>query len=146
MEQITLYYRQGSSDKIYQASIEPKGDGYVVHFAFGRRGTTLQTGTKTTSPVDYAQAKGFYDRLVREKTTKGYTPGVDGTPYLQTAKAQHVSGLLPQLLNPVEESDIERLIADPAFALQEKLDGRHLLLRKDRDSVSGINRLSLEVD
>ena len=52
MEQTTLYYRQGASDKVYQASIEPRGDQYIVAFAYGRRGTTLQTGIKTQTPVD----------------------------------------------------------------------------------------------
>ena len=33
MEHITLYFRQGSSDKVYQASIESKGDGFIVAFA-----------------------------------------------------------------------------------------------------------------
>jgi len=33
METITLYFRQGASDKIYQAAIEPKDGGYVVTFA-----------------------------------------------------------------------------------------------------------------
>lgn len=44
----------------------------------------MQTGTKTSAPVDYETAKGIYDKLVREKTAKGYTPGADGTPYKQT--------------------------------------------------------------
>ena len=48
-ESTTLYYRQGSSDKVYHARLEPAGGGFVVHFAFGRRGTTLQTGTKTAA-------------------------------------------------------------------------------------------------
>ena len=80
METITLYYREGSSDKVYQASLEPRDSGYVVHFAYGRRGATLSTGTKTQVPVDYATAKDIYDKLVREKTAKGYTSGEDGTP------------------------------------------------------------------
>jgi len=79
-ERITLYYRQGNSDKIYQASLDPKDGGFVVNFAFGRRGSTLQTGTKTSQPLDYAAARKIYDRLVGEKTAKGYTPGEDGTP------------------------------------------------------------------
>src|ERR1017187_4426742 len=53
---ITLYFRDGGSDKVYQASVGPKGAGFVVNFAFGRRGSTLQTGTKTAVPVDYQAA------------------------------------------------------------------------------------------
>jgi bifunctional non-homologous end joining protein LigD len=44
---ITLYYREGSSDKVYQCSIEASGELFVVNFAYGRRGTTLQNGTKS---------------------------------------------------------------------------------------------------
>ena len=52
---------------------------FVVNFAFGRRDSTLQTGTKTSEPVDYDSAKKIYDRLVREKKAKGYTEGPDET-------------------------------------------------------------------
>src|SRR5271167_3080911 len=113
MEKITLYFRQGSSDKIYQAAIEAKDGGYVVNFAYGRRGTTLQTGTKTHTPVDYDEAKSIYDKLIREKTAKGYTPGEDGTPYQHTHIQQGATGIHCQLLNSMEESDLPRLIRDP---------------------------------
>ena len=78
LDQVTLYYRQGSSDKVYQAAIAPAGDGFVVTFAYGRRGSTLTTGTKTLSPVTHNTARSIYDRLVREKKAKGYTEGPDG--------------------------------------------------------------------
>lgn len=145
MEQITLYYRQGSSDKIYQAAIEPKDGGFVVNFAFGRRGTTLQAGTKTQSPVEYNQAKAIYDKLVKEKTAKGYTPGTNGTPYQHTDKEQQSTGINCQLLNPVEESALDRLIRDPAWWMQEKHDGRRLLVQKQGAVVTGINKLGLSV-
>lgn len=145
MEQTTLYYRQGSSDKVYQASIAPKDGGYTVQFAFGRRGTTLQTGTKTQAPVSHDEAKRIYDKLVAEKTAKGYTPGENGTPYQHTDKANQTTGINCQLLNPVEDNQIERLIADPAYWMQEKHDGRRLLIRKAGDSITGINRLGLAV-
>ena len=45
-QRITLYYREGSSDKVYEAIIEPQGEGFVVNFAYGRRGSTMSTGTK----------------------------------------------------------------------------------------------------
>src|SRR6266704_4392371 len=111
-ERITLYYREGASDKVYQAAIEPKGELFVVNFAFGRRGSTLSTGTKTSSPVDYETAKSAYDKLVREKTAKGYTPGEDGTPYQHTDNEQRSTGLLPQLLNPIDENAVRQLIHD----------------------------------
>jgi bifunctional non-homologous end joining protein LigD len=111
---VTLYYREGSSDKVYQASIEPRGDGFVVNFAYGRRGNTLTTGTKTAKAVDFATAKKTFDKLVKEKTAKGYTPGEDGTPYQHTDKEQRSTGVLPQLLNPIDEGEVERFLTDDA--------------------------------
>ena len=145
MEHITLYYRQGSSDKVYQASIETKDGGYAVTFAYGRRGTTLTTGTKTQTPVTYDEAKRIYDKLVAEKTAKGYTPGTDGTPYRQTEKENQTTGIHCQLLNPIGEKQVDQLIADPAYWMQEKWDGRRLLIQKHEGKITGINRLGLAV-
>ena len=38
-DRVTLYYREGSSDKVYQTAIEPAGELFVVNFAYGRRGS-----------------------------------------------------------------------------------------------------------
>jgi bifunctional non-homologous end joining protein LigD len=143
MEKISLYFRQGSSDKIYQAAIEPKDNGYIVSFAYGRRGTTLTTGTKTQSPVEYAEAKVIFDKLIKEKTAKGYTPGADGTPYQHTEKTN--SGILPQLLNAVDENQLAALLDDPDYLMQEKHNGRRLLVQKPGDKITGINKLGLVV-
>ena len=145
MESITLYYRQGSSDKMYQASIASRDGGFVVQFAYGRRGTTLQTGTKTSAPVSHEEARRIYDQLVAEKTAKGYTPGEDGTPYQHTEKANQATGILPQLLNTVDEQEARDLIADPAYWMQPKHDGRRLLMQKQGDVITGINKLGLVV-
>jgi bifunctional non-homologous end joining protein LigD len=145
MEQITLYYRQGSSDKVYQASIEPSGHKYVVNFSFGRRGSTLQSGTKTPAAVDYGAAKAIYEKLVNEKIAKGYTPGENGTPYQHTDKEAQVSGIQCQLLNAIEECGVARLVNNPAFAMQEKFDGKRTLIRQTAAGTEGINRKGLIV-
>ena len=137
-ERVTLYYREGSSDKVYQAAMEPAGNQFVVNFAYGRRGATLTTGTKTSSPVDYAAAKKIYAKLVSEKKAKGYTEGENGTPYQHADK--QASGILPQLLNPIEEAEVELLLRDDNYCAQEKFDGKHLLVRKQDDDLEGINK------
>src|ERR1035437_7970867 len=142
-ERITLYYREGSSDKVYQASIEPQGQLFLVNFAYGRRGSTMTTSTKTQTPVDYDSAKSIYDKLVREKKAKGYTEGPDGTPYQHTDKQDRVTDLLPQLLNPIDETEAKRLIEDPDWAMQQKFDGRRVLVRKVGPEIHGINRKGL---
>jgi bifunctional non-homologous end joining protein LigD len=63
---INLYYQDANSDKVYQAQVEPSGNGFVVNFQFGRRGSTLQSGTKTNEPVSHADAMKIYNRLVNE--------------------------------------------------------------------------------
>lgn len=145
-ESTTLYYRQGSSDKIYQVAVEASGDGFVVTFAYGRRGSTLSTGAKTADPVPLAQAMQIYSRLVKEKTTKGYARGESGSPYQHTDKAGRATGVLPQLLNAVEECDTPKYIADAQYWAQEKFDGRRVLIRRAGDSIIGINRLGLMID
>jgi bifunctional non-homologous end joining protein LigD len=49
------------------------------------------------------------------------------------------------LLNPVEEDQVEKLIADPAYWMQQKVDGVRRLIRKAGGAITGINRLGLTV-
>jgi len=144
-ERASLYFHEGSSDKEYHAQIEPSGDCFVVNFSYGRRGSTLTTGTKTATPVDYAAAKRIFDKLVREKMAKGYTPGEAGTPYQDTPKAERATGVVPQLLNPITEEQGERLLADPAWLCQEKLDGCRVLIKRVGEDIIGINRRGLVI-
>ena len=144
-QRTTLYYREGSSDKVYQAAIEPEGDLFLVTFAFGRRGTTLSTGTKTPEPVDLDTATRIFNKLVSEKRAKGYTEGPDGTPYQHTEKEDRATGILPQLLNPIDESQVQQFLEDPRYCAQEKYDGRRILIRKNGAEIHGINRKGLTV-
>lgn len=143
MEQTTLYFKQGGSDKVYRAAIEANNGGYVVNFAYGRRGATMQTGSKTPVAVNLESARAIYDKLVNEKKAKGYTPGENGTPYQRTDREQQVTGILPQLLNPIEEDEVTRLIDDPGYVSQEKYDGQRILIQKEGAAINGINRKGL---
>jgi bifunctional non-homologous end joining protein LigD len=149
-ESVTLYFKEGSSDKVYQASIEEKGDKFVVNFAYGRRGTALNAGTKTDSPVAFDEAKKIYDKLLREKTAKGYKPGEGEEAPANVAaavasKEERDTGLRPQLLNPIEETGAIILLNDPDFWAQEKFNGKRCLLKKTDDEVIGTNRMGLAV-
>ena len=82
IQSASLYFREGSSDKEYRAAIEPKGDGFVVNFAYGRRGGTLNVGTKTPIQVSASEAIKVFDKLIASKVAKGYRPIADtSTPY-----------------------------------------------------------------
>ena len=103
--QTSLFYSEGSSDKEYHAEIVAVPGGNVVNFRYGRRGGTLTVGTKTSVPVDFVQAKKIYDKLIKEKTTKGYTPDLSGAAYQGTENAGLKTGFTPQLLNPISEAE-----------------------------------------
>jgi bifunctional non-homologous end joining protein LigD len=106
----------------------------------------LATGSKTPhGAVPYENAKKAYDKVVAEKKAKGYTVYEGGTPYASSDKAGQVSGLLPQLLNPVDEAAVEKLLTDSRYCMQEKFDGKRMMIRKKGGRVDGINRKGLVV-
>jgi predicted DNA-binding WGR domain protein len=139
----SLYYREGSSDKEYHVQLVPMNGLFMVNFAFGRRGSTLNTGSKTPVPVDEARAKDIFAKLVREKKAKGYIEGPEGAPYQHSPEAGRVSGLSPQLLNAIDEAEAQRLFEDANWCLQQKYDGRRLLIQKKGNAIHGINRRGL---
>jgi len=73
IDTFSLHYLGGGSDKVYHATIEEVPGGYLVNASWGRRGDTLQHGSKTpTGPVPLAKARAAFDKVFREKTGKGY--------------------------------------------------------------------------
>jgi bifunctional non-homologous end joining protein LigD len=140
-----LYYSEGSSDKEYHAEILALPDGNVVNFRYGRRGSTLTSGTKTATPVDLAQARKIFDKLIQSKTAKGYTPMSSGTPFQGLEASRQKSDFLPQLLNPVSEEAAQHLIANHDWAAQQKMDGERRAAHAENGSVIGINRKGLIV-
>jgi bifunctional non-homologous end joining protein LigD len=146
IESVELRYQEGTSDKVYRASIERSGSGYVVNFAYGRRGSALNTGTKTQSPVSYTDAQDIYRKLVQSKTAKGYRVFSGGSAIAVADNAGRDTGLRPQLPNPVTEAEAEACLRGDAWCAQEKFDGRRMLLRKTGDgAVTAANRKGLAV-
>ena len=70
-ERADLYFQQGSSDKVYHLQLENVQDQWSVQAQWGRRGSALQSDVKA-SGTTYEEAKRVYDRILREKTGKGY--------------------------------------------------------------------------
>jgi bifunctional non-homologous end joining protein LigD len=145
IESTTLYFTNGSSDKVYSAEIVESDEGHFVNFAYGRRGAAMQTGTKTKNPVDLDKARKIYEKLVAGKMAKGYSPGESGTPYQGTPKGDLQSGIFPQLLNAIDEVETQQLLLDNDYIAQEKKDGKRILARRDENGVVGINRKGLIV-
>lgn len=147
IDSIALNCINGKSDKVYKIAIVDVGDQYVVNFEFGRRGSTLQAGTKTTSPVSLTKANEIFNKLIQEKTAKGYrSPQSFGlapdtgaiTKFIPVNR--ELSGIAPQLLKRIQKEDLASFINNDAYVVQQKHDGRRLLLVKDEQGIKGINK------
>lgn len=149
IQSASLFFREGSSDKVYHAAIEPKGEGYIVSFSYGRRGSTLSTGAKTDDPLPLETATKVFDKLIASKLAKGYqyasASAGDTKPYQQSGNEGCDSGVRCQLLNAVEEADLQALLSNRRHCLQEKFDGRRMLIRKQGETITGINRRGLVI-
>lgn len=144
-KEITLYYKDGSSDKVYQAQIEEKDGGYLVNFQYGRRGSTLTAGTKTKEPIELEKAEKTFASLVKEKNAKGYTEGESGAVFQSATLEERVTGIVPQLLNNVKnEEELENLFKDNDWFMQEKFDGRRLMVKKEEETIA-INKKGLAI-
>jgi bifunctional non-homologous end joining protein LigD len=144
-ERAELYFRQGSSDKVYHVQLEGVQDQWSVQAQWGRRGSALQGDVKL-SGTTYEEGKRVYDRIVREKTGKGYqiaqaTANDDGAIYVELSANKEHSGHTPELLTPIEEPEALRLVEDVSWCFQQKFDERRLAMKKAHGKYSGINKL-----
>lgn len=146
-ESIALYFQQGSSDKEYQVHLKEDSAkmGWLVEIQYGKRGSALRSALKTKDPIPFTLAKSTYDKVVMGQLKDGYTPSGSGQAYQDTPREKLFTGVIPQLLNSVDEADFGPYYTDPAWMLQEKFDGQRLMLRKSSSGVEGINRDGLLV-
>ena len=144
-ERAELYFRQGSSDKVYHLQLENVQGQWPVQAQWGRRGSALQSDVKVSSTT-YEEAKRVCDRILREKTGKGYQIAqatADGNAAISVglpATKEH-SGHTPELLTPIEEPGALQLAQDASWWFQQKFDGRRLAVQKSNGKYSGINKL-----
>jgi hypothetical protein len=81
IDQARLWFREGTSDKVYEVDLVEVATGqYVVNFRFGRRGAALKDGTKTSLPVSQEKARGIFGKLVDEKLAGGYAHAGQAAP------------------------------------------------------------------
>ena len=141
-ESVRLRFQQGSSDKVYNADLVQSPLGWSVNFAYGRRGSSLTTGSKTKIAVPYGTAKRVYDKLVRDKMGKGYLPSGATNSAINVAQTGRTSsGILPQLLNEMTEEEAEEYITNDDYCMQEKYDGRRRLVHRSPGVITtGINK------
>lgn len=137
---VSLFYQDERSDKEYHLQVEKVKGGYVVNFQFGRRGGTLQTGTKTPAPVALDEAVKIYTRILREKTGKGYQ-AKGAAKAAPSAQAEPDWTDYPaELLEEIPQAQVPQLLRDPLYWLQEKRDGQRRQIAKHGAKLTGYNR------
>lgn len=148
---IKLFFQEGSSDKVYNATLLDEGDGkYSVEVEWGRRGAKLSRGRKANK-VALAAAEKAYAKLVREKTSKGYEeltetvqpqavapPEGQGSGSRATGVREKI-GQAAQLLNPIDHDQLDAWLADDLVIAQQKLDGNRVLVHV-AESIRASNR------
>jgi len=145
LKSANLKFVEGSSAKGYKCEIAPNGTGWDVKFAYGRLGTSFTTGTKNPKPVSYRDAVKIFDKLVAEKTGKGYRHEGSLVTSIQTSDKVD-TGIRPMLLNEVvDEAELERLLDDDRWDMQEKFDGRRLCIELNGDQSIACNRKGQQV-
>lgn len=124
IKRTTLLYQEKSSDKVYEVDLCQTGQNrYVVNFRYGRRGSNLKEGTKTTQAVPLAEAERVFEQLVREKVKKGYrdttnqtvsntpAPATTRTDVTLTSSAPRHQAILNRLANRDERKwSLDRVI------------------------------------
>ena len=148
IQHAALAFQQGGSDKVYIVDLIEDGGGFSVVASWGRRGAALQSAKKADQ-VDREKAQAVFDKLVREKTSKGYHDSVGVAPVIRPAvvmpTAPDQAGpppLLPQLLNPLPEDQLDGFITRTVhqWCAQQKFDGKRIILMKTNQAIDGVNR------
>lgn len=150
LKQVKLFFQEGSSDKVYHATMFDDGDGrYSVEVEWGRRGSKLNKGMKAVK-VPLPKAEAAYTRLVREKMNKGYedmsakVPAAAAPPEGEGSGSRAVGvrkrvGAIAQLLNAIGVDEAMRMLDDDRMIAQQKLDGNRVLVHVE-DEAFAVNR------
>jgi bifunctional non-homologous end joining protein LigD len=151
VKEIELFYQEGTSDKVYNAMIVKDGDAYTVKVAWGRRGSTLNQGSKAVK-VALAVAQKKFESLVREKTNKGYqaitgdvkpaavAPPVGEGSGSKAPRARAKVGHSAQLLSPLDDDELDAFLANESMIAQQKIDGMRVLAHVDETGILVTNR------
>ena len=151
-KEVKLFFQEGNSDKVYYARIVPAGATvYDVVVQWGRRGSTLSSGKKAVK-VSLEKAQLTLERLVKEKTHKGYeamggqVKPAEVAPPVGEGSASKAGGIrkkvgrTAQLLNAVDSHQVEGLLSDDRVLAQQKLDGNRVLCHIEEGEVLPTNR------
>lgn len=148
MQSTSLYFKDSTSDKVYNITLEEADGGYVVNCSWGRRGSALQSATQTKSPVSIDKAITIYQKKITEKTSKGYMPTADLGKTLGNSitvpDTDKPFEPICNLLNPIDKNQVDHALTDDNWIMQEKMDGVRMILTRKGDSITAVSRTGRE--
>lgn len=146
IESTTLRKQEGSSDKTYTVAIVEKEGGFIVQASWGKTGGSQRTQEKTKNgPVPVEEARKLYDKLIAGQVKDHYLIIDGGKGYEHSSTAGRDTGVRVQLFNALDESEVERYLADSRWGMQEKYDGERRTVHIVGDRIFGANRDGREV-
>jgi predicted DNA-binding WGR domain protein len=81
IKRTSLYYQEGTSDKVYEVDFCEVSDGrFVVNYRYGKRGGNLKEGVETPQALPESEAQRVFDKLVASKVKKGYQEASGAVP------------------------------------------------------------------
>lgn len=139
---VSLYSRHAGANKEYHVHLAPKDGLWVVNYSHGKCGQALKPGTKTATPLPYEKALKKFQSLVNEKKNgeSHYTEGPGGTAYQDQPSAKTLFGVYPQQPCPITRGELELLMDEPSWGLQEKANGENRTLKCINGAVTGGNK------
>jgi len=143
VEESHLASTVGGSDKVYKLELLQSSDGWLVRYTNGPRGGSLKTELRTASPVDEAEARKLYLKVIKQKKSDGYVDAANITTYVPPAEGTEQADenlVIPQLLNPMSDDEVPTYIADPRWGMQEKKDGHRMTLERTASGLTARNR------
>ena len=106
VEKVCLYYREGTSDKVYEIHLTEEENGFLVTGYNGRRGTKFVAQSKTPKPVPYRAARYIFDNLEAAKLNHRRTPyRVASRERFDSAANSAASASLPPATPPPAENE-----------------------------------------
>ena len=139
---VTLESHEGGANKQYTLWLEKNGKGWMVNFQYGPIGGWVKGGAKNKKPVSREKAEKIYAELINKKKAKGYVEGEDAPAFSQSPDKVD-SGVRLMLLTKDVEENLEFYIMNPAWAGQQKMNGKRTAIKAANGKVIGINKTGL---
>jgi len=143
---IKLYYQDGTSDKVYILSIEKiqnvangKSVCYDVTYEYGRRGGELKRGVKNEKPVTLEEANIIYDKLLKEKTKKGYEEKDEDDG------EKHDVYVVKELIDEENYSELDFELQEEFGFKYDDFDSRFEIIQRKSGTAEDANPIKIEI-